>query len=95
MVPPIPMGVSEQLGPFLSVGDAGPSSPATFTPLEGITCSPIISLTSVPAHLTSGLCWAMGRCEHATESWGQARAASLAGGQHSTFCHGEDVIVGS
>ena len=38
VVPPMPTGVSEMLGLFLSVGEAGPKRPATFTPLEGITC---------------------------------------------------------
>ena len=44
VVPPMPTGVSEKLVPFLSVGEAGPSRPATLTPREGITCSPAAAL---------------------------------------------------
>ena len=55
MVPPMPTGVSEMLAPFLSVGDAGPRSPATFTPLEGITCTkprvPTSALPTLTLHL--------------------------------------------
>ena len=40
VVPPMPTGVSEKLVPLRSVGEAGPSRPATLTPREGITCSP-------------------------------------------------------
>ena len=39
VIPPMPTDVSATLVPFLSVGAAGPSSPATFRPLEGITCT--------------------------------------------------------
>lgn len=49
-VPPMPTGVSAMMELFLSTAAAGPSNPAIFTPLDGITCARTCPLRVVCSH---------------------------------------------